>query len=438
MSENVIKVEELEGGLRATFVNMPHFRTTSARLTINSGSLHENEATSGAAHFLEHVTFQGTEMFPTEQIRDQYSEENGLGSNASTSQTITSYITDGYDLESVASHVVQVPLFPLLNSETLERERKPILDEMRGRSSTPYFLPNIEHARALRGDRYARPVIGTPDDVHNMTHEHLTEYYERNYRLGNAALVICSSEPINLQREYAQRLLAGVQDDGGNQPTRIDLPDFNPQNLDSSLQQVDMPMHAQTSINLNYGLPELKTDDEVSTHNVIATALGRLANRRLRSDLALCYSASAGINALSNVHFGNERHWSHLWVSANLEGSDSIAGLDAMLNDVLLQPLPDSTIEATLQSFRRGIDHLMQSNPSTIADTICNILAATMTEEVDLEQNLHFANRVTTNDIQQAYKAMTEKPPLVLATSPDPKILEAIGDWASQLPALSK
>jgi zinc protease len=312
MSEKVIQVEELEGGLRAAFVNLPHFRTSSARLTINSGSLHEGDDTAGAAHFLEHITFQGTEGLPNDEVSRSYREENGLHINALTGPTETFYMSDGYDLRSVGYSVIQTALSPLLSKESLEKERKPIADEIRGYESNPYFHCNVSHNLAVGGERYARPITGSIEDVLKITHDQLKSYYDRNYRLGNAVLVICSSESIESQRDYAESLIAEVTHPETDQPTAVDLPVFNPKTEIASLQLVNLPLSAQTSLSIAYELPETSTLEEQLNHTLISNVLSKLVHRRLRGDLALCYDAQAHTNRLSNQYFDANRNWSTL------------------------------------------------------------------------------------------------------------------------------
>jgi predicted Zn-dependent peptidase len=430
MTGSSIQIEQLEGGLRAAFINMPHFRTSAARLTINSGSLHEAQEIAGAAHFLEHITFQGTEGMPTEEAMHRYTEDNGLVRNALTNQTFTSYIADGYELGTVGYFVTETALRPRLEPQALERERKPIIAEIRGYASSPFYLPNIAHMRATRGDRYARPIGGSVEDVATMSHENLTAYHARNYRLGNAILVLCSSEPVEQQREYAQTIAASIQEVGPDAPTPLDLPVFNPDGLISSLQTVDLPLTAQTYVGLNYALPETQNAEEQLSYNIICIALTKLVNRRLRSDLAICYGAQANVPRLANLNFGADQNWSHLGISVNLDGSDSIQALDE-IKGLMGQELPADGLEAVFRVIRRNSDHMMESTPSGIADTVRDILAYAKREEIDLEEIKDLADRLTVDGLRKLHKDVTDTPPLVLSTSPDPKVLEQVGEWAT-------
>jgi len=431
MKAPVIEVEQLDGGLRTAFVNMPHFRTSAARLTVNSGSLHEERDTAGAAHFLEHVTFQGTEGMPTEEDVHRYTEENGLMRNALTNQTITSYMANGYELETVGYFVTQAALKPRLEPKTLEKERKPIVDEIRGYASDPHYLPNIAHYRAIRGERFAQPISGSVEDVIKITPEHLAAYHARNYRLGNAVLVICSSEPVERQREYAQAVVADIQEAGEDKPTPLVLPDFNPEGITSSLQLLDLPETAQTAVSINYGLPENQSPEEQLTYNLIGIALTKLINRRLRSELAICYGASAYAARLANLNFGADQNWAHLGLYASLAGEDSIQALDEIKGSVMGRRLPTDTIEAVFRVLRRNTDHMIENPPAAMADSIQSILANSRREHIDLEEVKDLVDRLTVEGLRKIHKDIADTPPVIMATSPDPAVLERVGEWAT-------
>ena len=429
MTKNILNVEELDGGLKAVFINMPHFRTSSARLTINSGSLHENIKTAGAAHFLEHVTlFQGTKGLPSKDDVYRYKEDNGVYLNAFTSQTYTTFVVDGYDLKPVGYLLSQVVLFPLLQPEGLEKERKPIIEEARGRASSPYFLSDMAHDEIIRGKRYARPIVGSLDDIERMNHKHLTDYYKKNYRLSNAVLVICSNEPIDRQREYVRSLLKGIKYINKDESTPVNLPNFNPKKLKSSLQLLNLPKNAQTTISIKYELPKTKNIFELFSQRLVGIGLSKLVYRRLRGELALCYDAWANTYGLSNLNFSSDQNWSYMSIGAGIEGSDAIEVLDKIL-EVILKKLPKDIIETMLIDTRRYSDRLMENNPMAIADFVRDTLAYSRINKIDLEEGKKFANTISLNELRKIHQDMIQRPPLIVASSPDPVVLKKIGKW---------
>jgi predicted Zn-dependent peptidase len=426
-----IKVEQLQSGLRAAFVNMPHFRTHSARLILGAGSLHETPDFYGAAHFLEHITFQGTEVLPDEADVYRYAEEKGLEKNAVTHQMFTTYIADGYELESVGFFVSQVALSPTLSSEALEGERKPIIDELRGYASNPLFNTRLAHTRAMRGEQYARPIGGFIDDIEKMTPEALRTYYQRNYRLANAILVLCSAEPVDTQREFAENLMAGYKSEGPDQPTPVELDEFNAGNLVASLQRVDLPISAQSLVGISYALPETSSVHEQLSYNLVMMILSKAAHNRLRRELALCYGAGVSIDRLSDINFGRDKNWSHLTASAKLNGEDAVVGLEGLFTDVLHRPLPEKVYEALILGLRRDHDHLMQSDPSWVADIVQNDLISSQRDHIDLAETKNFAESISLDTLRKLHKGLIDTKPLVLATSPDQAVLDSVGEWAA-------
>ena len=58
---NMIFRNTLPNGLRIVGETMDNYRSVSIGVWIGAGSIYENSAESGAAHFIEHMLFKGTE-----------------------------------------------------------------------------------------------------------------------------------------------------------------------------------------------------------------------------------------------------------------------------------------------------------------------------------------------------------------------------------------
>ena len=57
---------------------------------INTGSINEDEKTTGISHFLEHLFFKGTQKYPTGEM-DKILDSKGAYVNAGTSKDFTHY-----------------------------------------------------------------------------------------------------------------------------------------------------------------------------------------------------------------------------------------------------------------------------------------------------------------------------------------------------------
>ena len=86
----MLKITELENGLRIVTQNMPGLETVSMGIWNAVGGRDEVEANNGVAHLLEHMAFKGTKTKNALQIAETI-ENVGGDINAYTSKEITAY-----------------------------------------------------------------------------------------------------------------------------------------------------------------------------------------------------------------------------------------------------------------------------------------------------------------------------------------------------------
>src|SRR5438128_11433720 len=70
---------------------MPEARSASLAVFVGAGSRMEDRASSGTAHFLEHMVFKGTAKRPTAADISQEIESRGGAVNASTDREVTTF-----------------------------------------------------------------------------------------------------------------------------------------------------------------------------------------------------------------------------------------------------------------------------------------------------------------------------------------------------------
>ena len=163
----------------------------SLRLFINAGSLNEQEAERGLAHFLEHLAFNGSEHFPPGTMVETLQRLGiafGNHSNAHTGFDETVYKLDLPDpqpetlytgLQVLSDTAGRLLLLP----EEVEQEKGVILAEMRDRDG-----PGIRTSRALFASLYPGTIlpkrfpIGTEETVSALDAASIRAFYERCYR----------------------------------------------------------------------------------------------------------------------------------------------------------------------------------------------------------------------------------------------------------------
>tara|TARA_R110002072_G_scaffold64203_2_gene159386 strand:+ start:231401 stop:232795 length:1395 start_codon:yes stop_codon:yes gene_type:complete len=159
----------------------------------NVGGRHESEGTTGATHFLEHMMFKGAKKYGPKQF-DTTIEANGGSTNAYTNFDSTVYY------QSMPSHMIEKIIDMeadrmenlLLEEESFEAERKVIFEErkMRYENSPRGQLYLTLMKEVFKGTPYGGSVIGSEQDLANLSRTQVREFFKNFYRPDNATIVI--------------------------------------------------------------------------------------------------------------------------------------------------------------------------------------------------------------------------------------------------------
>ncbi|HEX5046871.1 MAG TPA: insulinase family protein [Gammaproteobacteria bacterium] len=161
------------------------------RLVVNAGSVLEEDNERGAAHFLEHMAFNGTERFPKQQLVDfmqSIGMQLGVGLNARTSFDDTVYMlavpTDAPANLEKAFDVLEDWAGKLtLDPAEIAAERGVVLEEWRAGRGAGARINDKHFPVLFKGSRYAeRLPIGTPEAIQAMDRETLLGFYSKWYR----------------------------------------------------------------------------------------------------------------------------------------------------------------------------------------------------------------------------------------------------------------
>jgi zinc protease len=188
----LITVGTLPNGLRYYVrANKQPQARAELRLVVNAGSLLEDEDQRGLAHFVEHMSFNGTAHFPGQAVvafMQSLGMRFGAHVNANTSFDETVYElqipTDNpavidrslLILEDWAHNVTFDPV-------EIDKERGVILEEWRLGLGADERIRNAQFPLMLKGSRYAdRLPIGKPEIIQNVNHDRLKQFYTDWYR----------------------------------------------------------------------------------------------------------------------------------------------------------------------------------------------------------------------------------------------------------------
>jgi zinc protease len=171
--------------------NVKPEKRAELRLVVNAGSILEDDAQRGLAHFVEHMAFNGTKRFPKSSIVD-YLERVGMrfgaDLNAYTSFDETVYMlqvpTDTAALVSSALDILEDWAHDVsFDGAELQKERGVVVEEWRTGRGAQERVQNRQFPVLLRGSPYVlRIPIGTKENLETFPDSLAVKFYRDWYR----------------------------------------------------------------------------------------------------------------------------------------------------------------------------------------------------------------------------------------------------------------
>jgi predicted Zn-dependent peptidase len=175
--------DTLSNGIRVVSETLPKTRSLSIGVWVKVGSRHEPKEISGVSHFIEHMFFKGTRK---RSARDIATEVDSLGGemNAFTSQENTTYYIKVLDehLPAAVDILSDILLGSRFDPADMEKERKVILEEIKGVEDTPDdFIHELFTATVWPDNSLGRPILGTKETIRALKHADILRYIEDYY-----------------------------------------------------------------------------------------------------------------------------------------------------------------------------------------------------------------------------------------------------------------
>jgi predicted Zn-dependent peptidase len=183
----------LPNGLRIVTDRIDTVATASLGLWVDVGTRQEPPEINGAAHFLEHMAFKGTERRSARAIAEEI-EAVGGHLNAYTSRESTAYYAKVLkeDVPLALDILADILLHSTFDPAEFERERTVILQEIGQAYDTPDDII-FDHfqERAFPDQAMGRPVLGRPEIISGLGREAVIGYLRGHY--GASRMVLSAS-----------------------------------------------------------------------------------------------------------------------------------------------------------------------------------------------------------------------------------------------------
>lgn len=123
-NENDYLYKQLNNGLKYLLVQDKKTDKSSAAFCVNIGSLNDPDEFQGLAHFLEHMVFMGSKVYPGENEYNEFLTKNSGYSNAFTDFSLTNYYFECSNEAFLEAFKMTSRFFidPLLNENSVDRE----------------------------------------------------------------------------------------------------------------------------------------------------------------------------------------------------------------------------------------------------------------------------------------------------------------------------
>ncbi len=203
-------------GLRVWIEPRPESESVTALLVVRVGSRYETRANNGISHFVEHMVFDGTEKWPTEEeVADAITHRGGHWNGWTNEETTTYFVQLAqHDFDLALDWLSQVVFHPTFPADKVDKERDIIFEEKLGRYG---WLLNALDALGLGYDldrevrRALFPsstlglrIVGEDASLDKITRQSLLDYYHAHYLPPNSALIIVGN--VNVEQAHAKAM----------------------------------------------------------------------------------------------------------------------------------------------------------------------------------------------------------------------------------------
>ena len=186
-----------------------------SQIWYKAGSIDELNGTTGVAHVLEHMMFQGTKNISNGEFSKQIAAVGGRD-NAFTGRDYTCYFQQLHKSKLALAMKLEADRMRnlKLTNEDFAKEIKVVMEERRLRTDDQPHALLFEKmvSVAYQSHPYRRPIVGWMNDLENMRVSDAQEWYDRWYAPNNAVLVVVgdvdSKEVYSLAQKYYGKIKA--------------------------------------------------------------------------------------------------------------------------------------------------------------------------------------------------------------------------------------
>ncbi|PDW04905.1 M16 family metallopeptidase [Candidatus Viridilinea mediisalina] len=396
------------GGLRLIVEELPHTYSVSLGCFIGAGARHEAPACSGAAHFIEHMLFKGSQHYPNARTISQTIEGVGGLLNASTAYESTVYYTKVATIhfDRAAQLLGDMLLHPLFELHELEKERRVIIEELRGLQDVPGdWVHDLLQQTMWAQTPLGRDIAGSVETVSAISRNDLAEFWQRHYNRSNMVVSVAGNIRAERVAECVGAAFMPMSDGLPTAPQAVPVPVSGP--------RLTLMSRDTEQGNFCFGLPGLAYNDpDRRPLQVLDSILGGGMSSRLfqllREDHGLAYHVGSYHNELSDTG---------MWVvygSVEPEAlRDAIALVLEMLRELVHYGVTDDELGMVKEQVKGGLLLSLEDTWSVASRNGAHLLR--YGHVMPVEQVVAEVEAVTAEDVRRVAKRLIRNDSLHVA-----------------------
>lgn len=189
--EPIYKKTILENGVRVLTEHHPMSRSVCAGIFVDLGTRDEPENMVGAAHYIEHMVFKGTET------RDAYEISKSLEAVGGDLNAYTTREQTCFHATSLKEHLplsLDVLSDLMCNAQfdanDFKKEREVITQEINmSFDQHDDYIFDLAFENSFKGHELGRSILGTPKSLSQISRKKLMDFYHKRYQGEN--MIVC-------------------------------------------------------------------------------------------------------------------------------------------------------------------------------------------------------------------------------------------------------
>ncbi len=383
----------LPDGPRVISARLPAARSVSIAAYVLAGSRQEADGQTGAAHFMEHITFKGTAGYPSSRAISEAIEGVGGSFNAATDRESTVYwVRVPRRVADRAMDVLgELIVRPTLDEHEIDQERTVIVEEIRSYFDDPAEYAQILFAQAMFGDGpLGREICGDEPSIRALPERTIRDFWAAMYRPANTVIAVAG----DLAHGEAVDLAAKAFGTGNGT-----IPGFTPAPPLPAGGRFLFGRRDTAQASVVLGVPALRRDHpDAWALSVLNVVLGDGMSSRLflavREEQALAYDIGSG-----TVDYADAGAFQ---VSAGVDPEDLPRALESILAELARlrdEPIPDEEL-AKAKAYLCGGLELRMDETRHLASWIGS-QEALHERVLTLDEALAAVAAVTTDDVRR-------------------------------------